>query len=130
MIVLDASAAVDYLCPSAGHGAKVSSRIADEAFVHAPSFFDLEVLNAVRGLERSRQISTGEAQTAVTDLEGFRVVHHDHEGLRPRIWQLRHNLTAYDAAYVALAELLDATLLTSDSGLAKSRGHQANIELV
>jgi predicted nucleic acid-binding protein len=68
-------------------------------------------------------------EAALLDLTDLRATSHDHEPLRPRVWGLRHNLTAYDAAYVALAELLEAPLLTTDRALSRSSGHIARIEL-
>ena len=64
------------------------------------------------------------------DLATIRAIRYDHAPLQSRVWSLRHNLTAYDAAYVALAELLEATLLTTDARLARSSGHEAEIELI
>ena len=66
----------------------------------------------------------------MTDLLDLPVHRHPHDILLPRIWELRRSVTAYDAAYVALAEALDAPLLTRDGKLARSHGHRARIELV
>ncbi len=73
-------------------------------------------------------VGDGAIHAAVVDLDDIRAVRHDHALLRPRIWALRDNLTAYDAAYVALAEAFDAPLVTTDARLARSSGHQARIE--
>lgn len=86
------------------------------------------MLNALRGLDRAGKLPPGAAATALTDLDDLRVISYDHEPVRPRIWSLRENLTAYDAAYVALAELLPATLITTDLRLARSSGHEAAID--
>lgn len=130
MIVLDASAAVDLLLPNRRRGERVADQIRDEHTIHVPALFDLEVLQALRRLELSPGIPRASLTAALADLADLRASRHDHELLRPRIWALRHNLTAYDAAYVALAELLGARLLTTDAALARSARHEARIELV
>jgi predicted nucleic acid-binding protein len=70
------------------------------------------------------------AQQALTVLGAFPVERHAHDLLLPRIWSLRSNLTAYDAAYVSLAELLDATLITRDARLLRASGHTARVEVI
>jgi predicted nucleic acid-binding protein len=70
------------------------------------------------------------AEQALADLDGLRIVRHPHQPYVPRIWQLRDSLTAYDAAYVALAEALEAPLITRDGRMASAHGHRAKIELV
>lgn len=129
MIVLDASAGVELLCKNGQRGARLADRVAGEFTVHVPALFDLEVLHALRGLEAGAALSPWALEATLADLEDLRAVRYDHEQLRPRIWALRHNLSAYDAAYVALAELLDASLLTTDAPLSRSSGHSARIEL-
>jgi predicted nucleic acid-binding protein len=69
-------------------------------------------------------------QEALEDLSGLRLHRYPHDFLISRVWQLRANLTAYDAAYVALSELLDAPLLTCDSGIASASGHHATVEVI
>jgi predicted nucleic acid-binding protein len=129
LIVLDASACVDLICRNRERADHIAARLAGEPMVHVPAVFDLEVLHALRGLEAARRLSPDSLGAALIDLTDLRAVRHGHEQLRPRVWGLRHNLTAYDAAYVALAELLDAPLLTSDRALSRSSGHTARIEL-
>jgi predicted nucleic acid-binding protein len=129
LIVLDASAGVDLICRNGERGDRIAQRLAGEFTVHVPAVFDLEVLHALRGLEAGGKLSPTTLAAALADLADLRATRHDHERLRPRIWALRHNLTAYDAAYVALAELLDAPLLTSDRALSRSSGHAARIGL-
>jgi predicted nucleic acid-binding protein len=90
---------------------------------------DLEVLHALRGLEAAGRLASETLAAALADLADLRATRHGHEPLRPRVWELRANLTAYDAAYVALAELLEAPLLTTDRPLSRSSGHAARIDL-
>lgn len=130
MIVLDASAAVDLFRRAGERAEAVGKRIGGEFAVHVPGVFDLEVLQAFRGLEAARKIDASGLSTALGNLRDLRAVRHGHVHLRERIWALRKNLSAYDAAYVALAELLDATLVTGDRRLSRSSGHDARIELV
>jgi predicted nucleic acid-binding protein len=129
LIVLDASAAVDLLTRNGVRGDRIAERVAGEFAVHVPAVFDLEVLHALRGLEAGGKLPAPSLEAALVDLADLRATRHPHEQLRPRVWALRNNLTAYDAAYVALAELLEAPLLTSDAPLARSSGHAARIEL-
>lgn len=129
MIVIDASAAVD-LFSRAPAFERVADRIGDEFVVHVPAVFDVEVLSALRGLEASGSTPPEKAEAALVDLEEMRAVRHDHAPLRRRIWELRRNLSPYDAAYVALAELLDAALITRDRALARASGHSAQVEVV
>lgn len=129
MIVLDASAAVEMFTMRAKADA-VGARIAEEFAVHVPALFDLEVLQALRGLDAAGKLDPPADGAALRNLADLRAVRYDHERLRPRIWELRHNLTAYDAAYVALAEILKATLITGDRALSKAKGHSASVEVV
>ena len=128
MIVIDASATINLLAVGGDRGAWVENRILDNGLVQVPELFDLEVLNALRGLEASGA-REDVIETALVGLASLRAKRHAHAPFRGRIWALRHNLTAYDAAYVALAEALDAPLITTDARLARSSGHRARIEL-
>lgn len=130
MIVLDASAAIELLVPGRARGRRIAQRIAPEMSVHVPALFDVEVLHALRGMESARTIDDTALTSALADLADLRASRHDHELLRPRIWELRHNFGAYDATYVALAEVLDAPLVTTDARLSRGSGHNARIELV
>ena len=98
--------------------------------LHAPHLLDIEVTQVLRRLVRQKEITLARADQALEDLSHLVLERHDHLSLVPRIWQLRDSLTAYDAAYVALAEALDAPLLTSDAKLAGAHGHRATIELI
>jgi predicted nucleic acid-binding protein len=129
MIVLDASAAVDWLLQTSA-GQRIEQRIysASES-LHAPHVLDLEVTQVLRRLVREGTIAAKRAEEAIRDLLDLRITRYPHFVLLPRIWQLRHNLSVYDAAYVVLAEKLGAALLTRDGGLAAAPGHKAAIEL-
>ena len=130
MIVLDASAVVDWLVQTAA-AQRIESRIfSRNQSLHAPELLDLEVAQVLRRLVREGVLSASRAEAAIQDLLDLRITRYPHSVLLPRIWQLRHNLSAYDAAYVVLAEKLGAPLLTRDAGLASAPGHTATIEVV
>jgi predicted nucleic acid-binding protein len=129
MIVVDASALADVLLRLRSARA-VEERIldADEA-LHAPQLLDLELLQVLRRFAGMGGWQQARATEALADLEALRIARHAHEPLRRRIWELRANLTAYDAAYVALAEELECPLVTRDARLAKAPRHRARIEV-
>ncbi|HWI20289.1 MAG TPA: type II toxin-antitoxin system VapC family toxin [Vicinamibacterales bacterium] len=130
MIVLDASAVVELLLDTPA-GRRVGLLIDDPALgLHVPHLLDVEVLSVLRRFVREGVLEDAEAQRAIEDLLALDLQRHSHEGLMERAWRLRKNITAYDAMYVALAEALDATLVTCDSKLAKSRASAAKVELV
>ncbi len=130
MIVLDASAALEALLRTPA-AAKVEQRIfAEGETLHAPHLLDLEVAQVLRRYTSSGQVAADRCRAALDDLADFPLARYPHDFLLPRIWELRANLTAYDAAYVALAEILEAPLLTRDERLAAAPGHRARIELV
>jgi predicted nucleic acid-binding protein len=130
VIVVDASAVAEVLLrwPAA---AAVEHRIHDLwESLHAPYLIDVEVANVVRRYAVRGEIDAERGPAAMEDLADFPLHRHPHIPLLHRVWELRHNLTAYDAAYVALAEVLDAPLVTRDARLAASSGHRARIELI
>ena len=130
MIVLDASAAIDWLLQSPV-GVKIDRRIfAPSESLHAPHLLDVEVAQVLRRYVRDRTITAQRGLEALEDLGDLPLRRYPHDFLLPRIWELRATLTAYDAAYVALAELLDAPLLTSDSKIASAPGHDAKVNVV
>jgi predicted nucleic acid-binding protein len=130
VIVLDASVVIDWLIRSSA-AQRIESRIfSRNQSLHAPELLDLEVAQVLRRLVREDTLSTSRAETAIEDLLDMRVTRYPHSVLLPRIWQLRHNLSAYDAAYVVLAERLGATLLTRDARLASAPGHSATVEVM
>lgn len=130
MIVLDASAVVE-LVIGTGTGKSVASRISDPSItLHAPSLVDVEVTQVVRRYVLTGAITAERGSAAIDALVAIDLARHGHTPLVPRAWALRHNLTAYDAMYVALAEALEAPLVTTDRRLAGSTGHRARIEVV
>ena len=98
--------------------------------LHAPHLLDVEVAQVIRRHAANREIDAERGRMALADLADFPLHRYPHDFLLPRVWDLRNNLTAYDAMYVALAEVLDAPLLTRDKRLAAAPGHHARIELV
>lgn len=130
MIVVDASALLEVLLRT-----RTSARLAERLFapdetLHAPHLIDLEVAQVLRRYAVIGQLDPTRGLQALEDLADFPLLRYPHDLLLPRIWALRNNLTAYDAAYVALAEALPAPLLTRDRALATAPGHDARIELV
>jgi predicted nucleic acid-binding protein len=123
LIVIDASVLTDFLLGRAEAIEAVDRELAGREHdpLHAPEVVEPETLNALRSLARAKSITDRRAREAVDDLGVIRLIRYPHDPLRERIWELRHNLTAYDAAYLALAEALDgAILMTGDRGLATS----------
>jgi predicted nucleic acid-binding protein len=130
VIVVDASAVIEVLLRTPSADA-VEGRLFDtRRTLHAPHLLDIEVVHVVRRYAAAGEIDHERGRLAVADLADFPVQRYPHGFLLPRVWQLRNNLTAYDAVYVALAEALDAPLLTRDQRLAAAAGHHARVELV
>jgi predicted nucleic acid-binding protein len=130
VIVLDASAAIEWLLQSP-LGVKIDHRIfVPLESLHAPHLLDVEVAQALRRYVRNKTISAQRGQEALEDLRDLPLSRYPHDFLLPRIWELRETLTAYDAVYVALAELLAARLLTCDGKIASAPGHDAKVEVV
>jgi predicted nucleic acid-binding protein len=128
--VLDASVLVEILLQTP-LGIRHTDRVLDRNdSLHAPHLLDLETLQAIRRLTLVGEISTGRAEAALIALLDLQLTRHEHTPLIGRIWDLRASITAYDAAYVALAEGLSAVLLTCDGKLARAHGHRAKIELL
>jgi predicted nucleic acid-binding protein len=127
--IVDASAAVEYLVGTP-LGARVAEVLASRGDVGAPHVFDFEVVSGLRRLAAHGGLDPGIALEALRDLAELPVERYPAQALLARMWELRHTHTAPDAAYVALAELLETPLLTADVRLARSHGHGAQIELV
>lgn len=130
MIVLDASATIEWLLRTPA-GIKVDRRL----FAHplapcAPHLIDVEVAQVLRRYVGAGAMTAQRGEEALADLADLAINRYPHDVLIPRVWQLRATLTAYDAAYVALAELLDAPLLTCDRRIGAAAGHRAAIDLV
>ena len=129
MIVLDASAAIEILLQTpAGSPVTEELLLSEEAF-HAPHLFEVEVAQVLRRLCSLGEITDRRATQALADLADLPVERYAHDLLLPRAWELRHNLTLYDAVYVTLAELLPATLLTRDTRIEKAPGHRARVRV-
>ena len=130
MLVLDASALVELLLDTPT-GRTIATRIADPALgLHMPHLADVEVAQALRRYAKDDEVDAETAARALEGLRGLDLQRHAHEPLLDRVWTLRHNLSAYDAVYVALAEVLDTTLLTCDARLTRAPGAERRVELV
>ena len=126
MIVVDASAMLEVLLNTPA-GARVDDRLSAAG---APHLLDLEVAQVLRRYAASGEIDPQRGAQALEDLADLPLARYPHDVCLSRIWELRDNLTAYDAAYVALAEVLEAPLVTRDAALASPRIHRARIELM
>jgi predicted nucleic acid-binding protein len=130
VIVVDASAVLEVLLQTRA-APRVSRRIfAAGETLHAPHLLDLEIAQVLRRYTLFGDISLQRGSEAITDLADIPVARYPHLDLLPRIWELRHNFTAYDAAYIALAEALDAPLVSRDRALAVSAPHGVRVELL
>ena len=128
--MIDASAAVELVLRTRP-GMRVEHWITMHGgTLHVPHLFDLEVANALRRLAHSGAITVARGEMALQDLTNVRLTRHGHSRLLQRVWELRDHLTAYDAVYVALAEALDAPLLTGDEKIAAAPVHHATVELI
>lgn len=126
MIAIDASALVDWLIGTPRRTA-VAEQMRKSSLVHTLDFAHLEVLSALRSGIARRELTAERAGLAVGRLTTTPLIRHRAIPFVARAWELRATLTPYDAAYVALAEALDAPLVTTDRRLARSRGHRATI---
>jgi predicted nucleic acid-binding protein len=130
MIVVDASAITELLLQTE-LGSRVERRLySNDEDLHAPHLLDVEVLSALRRLVQAREVHANRAEEAIQDLQLLRIIRHGHLDLTPRAWELRQNFTSYDAIYVALAESLDATVLTCDRLFAGASKRLARVELI
>jgi len=130
MIVLDASAAVEFLLRTPAAPAVDLWLFAAGQTIHAPHLIDIEVAHVIRRYVAKGDIGAALGHAALSDMTDLPIRRHAHDFLLNRIWELRNSISAYDAAYVALAETLNATLITRDARLARTRGHSAQIEFV
>jgi predicted nucleic acid-binding protein len=130
VIVLDASALLELILDTPA-GRLVAGRIADPTEgLHVPHLADIEVVQALRRYVREGEIDTAAAEVALEDLRALDLQRHAHEPLLERVWALRKNLTAYDAVYVALAEVIDGVVLTCDRRLSKAPGMSRRVALI
>jgi predicted nucleic acid-binding protein len=128
LVIVDASAVLEWLLQTRV-GIKIFNKIAGEE-VHAPHLLDIEVAQSLRRMVRKRLVAESRAQFALYDLADAHIIRHPHVTFLPVVWALRHNISAYDAVYVALAEAHEATLLTCDAKLAAAPGHMAHVEYI
>jgi len=130
VIVIDASVALEllFLTP-VGRAAKIRLFRPGES-LHAPHLIDVEVAQVLRRYALAGRVPAPRCDEALADWRALPVYRYPHERLMRRIWSLRDNLTAYDAAYVALAEGMGAPLITHDARIAGAPGHRAQIELI
>ena len=129
MIVVDASAMLELLLGGAASGWVAQRIVGSSHGMHAPELLDLEVAQVLRRLERDKSVTAARARSALADYLELDVVRYPHRPFLDRVWALRPNVTAYDAAYLALAEGLDAPLITLDGRLARSTGHRARVQI-
>jgi predicted nucleic acid-binding protein len=128
VIVVDSSAVVLALLDESAAGGAARARLSGDADLHAPHLVDLEVISVLRRLAKRREIPTPRAEAVLEDVADLAITRYPHWRLRARIWDLRHNLSPYDAAYVALAEGLGCSLLTADQRLVKAPGIDCDVE--
>jgi predicted nucleic acid-binding protein len=130
VIVVDASALLEFLLQT-DLGTRVEARLlrGQDEF-HSPHLADVEVTEGLRRLARAGEVSPVRAAEAIADLADLDLHRHPHLDLLTRAWKLREHATAYDAIYVALAEALDAPLVTCNRPLARTAGHRATIEVI
>jgi predicted nucleic acid-binding protein len=130
VIVVDASALLEFLLQTS-LGARVEARLfREDDELHAPHLLDVEIVQGLRRLVRTGEVSSGRADEAIADLTDLDVHRHAHVDLLRRAWKLRDNISAYDAIYVALAEAIAAPVVTCDGPLSKAPGHRARIDVI
>jgi len=130
LIVIDASAVLELLLRT-DKGIKVQERaLVSTESLHAPHLIDIEVTQTLRRLVHLKEISAARGKQALEDHVALNIKRAEHREFLDRVWAVRDSVTAYDAAYVVLAEVLDAPLITCDAKLARSHGHGAQVELL
>jgi predicted nucleic acid-binding protein len=129
MMVVDASVLVPALSDDGSQGELARARLRGERLL-APEIVDLEVVSAWRRLTRSGRLELRRVAFALCDLAALPLLRAPHRPLAERVWALRHNLTAYDASYIALAELAGARLLTLDDALARAPGISCEVDVL
>jgi predicted nucleic acid-binding protein len=130
VIVVDASAVLEVLLRTPAASAVERRLFGAKEELHAPHLIDIEVAHVLRRYAKAGEMSAERGREALEDLADLSLRRYPHDVLLPRVWELRANLSAYDGAYVALAEALDAPLLTRDRRLANAAGHRARVEVV
>ncbi len=127
MLVIDCSAAINALVEP--RSAALVERLSGVRELHAPHLLDVEMLHALRRLVGIGKLTTERAEYVLQDFAALRIRRYSHRPLADRIWALRENLTAYDAAFVSLAETLALPVVTCDARLASAPVHEAKIEV-
>lgn len=127
--MVDASVVAPALADDGDDGERARERLRGERLL-APELLDLEVISALRRSLASGNLDSRRARFALDDFVSLDIGRVGHRGLIERVWQLRENVTPYDAAYVALAEALALVLVTADSALARAPGPRCTIELL
>jgi predicted nucleic acid-binding protein len=130
LIVIDASALIEILLQTNRAEALMKRVLGPSERLHAPHLLDIEIAQVLRRMAQRADITVQRAEEALDDYAHLLIERHSHQPLVERIWRLRDSLTAYDGAYVALAEALGAPLVTCDAKLARAHGHDATIVLV
>jgi len=130
LIVVDASAALEVLLRGPAAGTLEARLFAPGETLHAPQVIDLDIAQVLRRHTLAGLMTAERGAQALDLWRAFALRRWPHEALLPRVWSLRETLTAYDAAYIALAEALDAPVLTTDAKLARTAGHGARVEVV
>jgi predicted nucleic acid-binding protein len=127
--VLDASASVDLLLNLQPQAPAIAARVDRPGeSLHAPHLIDVEIFQAIRHRVQRGVLSPGRGRLALQDLRDLRLTRYPVLPLVERMWAMRENVSGFDATYVALAEVLDAPLVTTDRRLARARGHTTRIE--
>jgi predicted nucleic acid-binding protein len=129
VIVVDASVLAPALADDGADGDRARARLRGERLV-APELVDLEVVSVLRRVARSGGLDERRSDQALADLDSLPMRRVSHRHLLPRIWQIRENISAYDAAYVALAEALDVVLLTADRRLGRAGDFGCEVEVL
>jgi predicted nucleic acid-binding protein len=128
VIVVDTSAVIGVLAGQP-RAARLVDRVINDGDLHAPHLIDVEFQYALRRLVVAGAINDDRAADARMDFADLTIVRYPHVSLADRMWELRHNVTAYDAAFLVLAEALGAPLVTCDARLAHAPGHAASVEV-
>jgi predicted nucleic acid-binding protein len=125
VIVADASAMLEVLLNTSRAAAMSNLLLAEGQTIHAPHLIDVEILQVLRRYVRTATLTNARAREMIQDYSDLRLKRYSHDILLERMWELRHNFTSYDAAYIALAEALEAPLITCDRAL--TSGHRAEV---
>ncbi len=127
MRVLDASVVIDAMAVAGTVGDRARRLVAEESWLHLPSVAGAEITSALRGMVRRGVLGAGDARVAAVHASRLRARRYPFEPFLPRVWDLRENVTVYDAWYVALAEALDAPLVTADERLRRADGPRCEV---